>query len=570
MRSKLLIVILFICIIQVNVFASDTDYYIRVGLNSKFSYFDNLDIEDSSLTVGYKLEGNSKGVFASDKRGATFHSLKNPSINKDNLYYFKLDTSFSTFEEAVEYSAILVDIGLQAKPAITNTEEYTVVIGAYTDENALNSDLFVIEETDNEGTSNEDNKIENVDYLTYLENGKVIQGDFYNFSDDSVVKLVFANEGLAPQVRNSDFSPITISVNYTNTSGNNSSAQGIYRGIVELARNANGSLMAINLVKFEEYLYGVVPAEMPSSWHEEALKAQAVAVRNYAYTSETHTGVGYDICDTTHCQVYGGHSSENSRVTSAINDTAGKMAYYNGNLIRTFFYSSSGGSTANSEDVWSEVLPYARAVDDTYETEGKVWSRTYTRDNLTEAANTYGQNIGEVLTVEITKSDSFGRAIDLTFTGTKGSFVVSKDRIRSFFSNYDSSLDSTLFTITKPLSSDDTGSVSSSTSVVNVINKDNGTFEITFESVYVLSSSGVTLFDDSVLFALGANGQYTTIDLQGATDTSGVNGSETMVIDGSGWGHGVGMSQYGAKGMAEAGYNYEEILKHYYTGVDIY
>ena len=110
-------------------------------------------------------------------------------------------------------------------------------------------------------------------------------------------------------------------------------------------------------------LYGVIPAEMPASYSEGALKAQTLAARTYAMTKlSAHKSSGYELCDTTNCQVYKGYSGENAKTNQAVDDTEGEIICYNGTPIEAVFSASTGGYTENSENVWNSVVPYLRAV----------------------------------------------------------------------------------------------------------------------------------------------------------------------------------------------------------------
>ena len=139
-----------------------------------------------------------------------------------------------------------------------------------------------------------------------------------------------------------------------------------YRGDL-VVRSSGGTLSAVNHVGLEEYLYGVVPDEMPPSWHMEALKAQAVAARSYAVVSRRSGGV-FDLFSDTRSQVYGGIASEEARTNAAINATAGKVVLHNGRVAHTFFHSTSGGKTAAIQDVWNAApVPYLVAVPDPHD-----------------------------------------------------------------------------------------------------------------------------------------------------------------------------------------------------------
>ena len=139
-----------------------------------------------------------------------------------------------------------------------------------------------------------------------------------------------------------------------------------YRGQLELAVE-RGKLRAINHVGLEAYLYGVVPDEMPHTWHAEALKAQAVVARSYALAVR-RTGGTFDLYDDVRSQVYNGISAEEPQSTAAVAATAGEVLLFGGAVARTFFFSTSGGRTANVADVWgSTPVPYLVAVDDPYD-----------------------------------------------------------------------------------------------------------------------------------------------------------------------------------------------------------
>jgi SpoIID/LytB domain protein len=127
-----------------------------------------------------------------------------------------------------------------------------------------------------------------------------------------------------------------------------------------------GKLRAINFVGLEQYLYGVVPSEMPYTWAPEALKAQAVAARSYALA--TKRSGAFDVYKDTRSQVYLGLDHEKPSSNAAVDATAGKVLLYDGAIAKTFFFSTSGGRTASSEDVWGTAVPYLVSVPDPYDT----------------------------------------------------------------------------------------------------------------------------------------------------------------------------------------------------------
>ena len=126
-----------------------------------------------------------------------------------------------------------------------------------------------------------------------------------------------------------------------------------------------GKLRAINMVGLEQYLYGVVPSEMPFTWLPEALKAQAVVARSYALATR-RTGA-FDLYPDTRSQVYLGIEHEKPSTNAAVDATAGKVVLYQGEVAKTFFFSTSGGRTASAEDVWGKAVPYLVSVADPYD-----------------------------------------------------------------------------------------------------------------------------------------------------------------------------------------------------------
>ena len=131
-----------------------------------------------------------------------------------------------------------------------------------------------------------------------------------------------------------------------------------YRGALEL-RHRGAGLTAVNIVPVDDYLLSVVPEEMPTDWPAEALKAQSVAARSFALKSRgRHAAEGYDLCTTTHCQLYKGIASEKTASTAAVRATRGEVLTYGGQPIEALFHTDSGGMTESSEDVWvTKLLP---------------------------------------------------------------------------------------------------------------------------------------------------------------------------------------------------------------------
>ena len=139
-----------------------------------------------------------------------------------------------------------------------------------------------------------------------------------------------------------------------------------YRGRL-LLDVVDDRLRVIDVVGLEQYLWGVVPSEMPSNWAAEALKAQAVAARSYALATRA-VGAPFDVYSDTRSQMYLGVDHEAAAATAAVNATKGKVVLYGGSVATTFFYSTSGGQTESSADWTGRAVPYLVSVADPYDT----------------------------------------------------------------------------------------------------------------------------------------------------------------------------------------------------------
>jgi len=333
-----------------------------------------------------------------------------------------------------------------------------------------------------------------------------------------------------------------------------------YRGVVEF-RPSGGRVSAINVICVEQYLYGVVAMEMAPSFYAEALRAQAVAARTFAMYSARrgrYVSREFDICDRTCCQAYNGSTREFDANTRAVRDTNGLIIVAPGGNIPLFtpYFSSSGGSTDNSENVWFEALPHLRGVVDGYERVARTWTRTYTWAQLTNAvrAEAPNANIGTVTGV-IIEQEHLGRVQELTFVGTNGRWTARREQTMGVFRHIDSRLLSRSFYIVGAGASG-TNSVVSATDGFAYV-------QLPASNLYAVDAAGNVVPVGNAMAYDGVTTRRLTIQ---ATTVSGGTG---ITINGRGWGHGVGMSQNGANGMAQAGYNFRAILHHFYTGIEI-
>ncbi len=244
-------------------------------------------------------------------------------------------------------------------------------------------------------------------------------------------------------------------------------------------------------LELEEYLKGVVFAEMPTSFSLEALKAQAVAARTYTLKKLSN---GDHICDNpSHCQAWKEpiDSADYEKLSQAVAETMSEEITYLGEPIEAFFHSSSGGKTESSENVWSSARPYLISVDSPGEE--KIMSTFYSTEEITyeELAN---------------KINAYKNENSITTTNLKGKIkILSRtdgNRIKEI------KIQNTVLT---------------GVEIRNILGLRSANFDITLKN-------------------------------------------KSIIFNVSGYGHGVGMSQWGAEVMARNGSNYKEILYHYYPG----
>ena len=297
----------------------------------------------------------------------------------------------------------------------------------------------------------------------------------------------------------------------------------LYRGKMELFATAEG-IVIVNELPVEEYLYGVVPSEMPASYEMEALKCQAVCARSYAYCqmkSFAYPEYSAHVDDSVSFQVYA-NSGEKDSTIQAVDATINQKLRYGGEVVITYYYSTSCGKTTSIEAWGTDLAEHNRylcgvAVQNA---EGKDyeeqlpwyrWEATVPIRTLSDLVelNT-GMEIGTVQDIKVTKRGTGGVALQLVAEGTEGKIVVNtENKIRSALGG---------------------GGYQ--------IKKNDGTMV-----------NGASLLP-SAFFTIAKDG-------------------ENYIIKGGGYGHGIGMSQNGANEMAKAGKNYEEILTFFYPGTKV-
>lgn len=267
---------------------------------------------------------------------------------------------------------------------------------------------------------------------------------------------------------------------------------------------------AVTELPLEEYILGVTAAEMPSTFHSEALKAQSVIARTYALWkgekgNDRHPGT--ELCtDPGHCQAYydddtlrglwgNAYEEKHARMADAVNATAGQVLVYKDCLAETYYHSTCGGRTASAAEVWGEDVPYLQSVSCSHDSHAPRYRETFTI-GLSELPWLLGDGVSPCIAV------AEGEQVDHV-PAVEGK--TESGRIQT------------------------------------------------------VSYAGILFDGADFRTALGLNSTNFTLKAEG----------DTLVVTTLGFGHGVGLCQYGADGMAKEGKDYKSILSHYYKGTDL-
>ncbi len=311
-----------------------------------------------------------------------------------------------------------------------------------------------------------------------------------------------------------------------------------FRGDLELALfGGRRTIRVVNIIGLEDYTHGVVSAEMPQRAPLEALKAQAVVARTHALFIKTvtkrHRREGYDVCDEEHCQVYGGLHAETERTRSVVADTRGRVAVYDGKPAHVIYSSHCGGRTQSGVDIgWGDV-PYWKSVSDSPVYEAPPASPLDLRRLLSDWPKGFDRPSSYVYPAHA----RWTRAIPAKDLEEKLNRRFKLGQLRG------------LRVLRRAVS----GHV---------------------ESLLIIGSKKNKKLNDEMdirsLLGVGAlRSTMFIVDTEYRKAGPRALVPETFVFRGGGWGHAVGLCQSGAMGRAEAGQNYETIVKAYFSGVEI-
>jgi len=323
-----------------------------------------------------------------------------------------------------------------------------------------------------------------------------------------------------------------------------------FRGALDLTRDDEGDMIVVNQVDTASYLASVVGSEEPTTWMPEALAAQAIAARTYLSTHLARHD-NYDIEGDTRDQEYDGLAGEATSTVKAVDRTAGMIATYNGRPIEALYSANAGGITEDSENVYANALPYLRSVPSPADEIAQasswghtswVWTTEFTAPQLRSYIGARGIDVGDPQRIDLVRLTGTGRVLSARIVGSSGSRDIGKDAARYYFG-----LRSTLFTVsTHP----------EETEYVDASNA---------ERVRQLDFLGATIERTFTMNVKDPDRLAQPLRVLGWQYRLPAR----FVFTGKGYGHGVGMSQWGAQGMALGGKSAEEILRHYYRGIEI-
>ena len=323
-----------------------------------------------------------------------------------------------------------------------------------------------------------------------------------------------------------------------------------YRGHVRVDLSG-GQLLVVNELRLVDYLASVVGSEVPWSWELEALKAQAVAARNYALR-QIDPSAAYDICDSQNCQAYGGVATEYPSTIQAVRDTAGVVAMYEGDLITAYYSANMGDHTTSAAEVWGRDIPYLRgvpspsdaeALSTAWGAEGYRWTRTIPLPRLANLPTTDGGVLGELADVRVLRTAQSGQPVELELRGDRGALRLAGDAIRttlglpSAFAEFETAPAERLVLLNP-----------------------------TPRRIATLQADGYRLEQRRRSLAF-AEAPADVRLIRGSLAVAEFRLPPRLLVNGRGFGHGVGMSQWGAQGLARAGHTFDEILTHYYPGI---
>ena len=520
--------------------AKGEDYdskYIRVGIQRNVPSKSSIKLSGNGFAIGVE-NGNISELLTTNSQNIV-------AKIKDFSYHIELSEGFTSYSKALEKTKKLRSSKVESY--VVYKQGFKVWIGEFTSESSAKTYL-----SNTAALKSESTIVAKNEHLTSIENSS---NNERILSFDRNQKIYIKSMKLVDD---------TTTVETKR-----------YRGYIGFVNNKS-TLAVVNYIKIGDYLKGVVPREMQASWNIEALKAQAVSARNYTLRNlNKHNSLGYDLCDSDNCQVYDGYNIEHPNSNKAVDDTKSKVLKYKGQIAEILYYSSSGGYTANNENAWSgSRIPYLRGKEDPYsiDTPFSNWTYTMTKEQASKILLTKGYDVGQIISLETKKNSPNPRVVELKIKGTKSTAILPRETVRAVFGY--GNVKSTNYIIESqgdPIEEPEEPIISNDVYVIS--GNDSSVKKASIDKLSVLTPQGVKKLDSNLEKVFISNG----VDMI-SKDTKGLRPSNSMqpmsledniTFIGDGWGHGVGMSQYGALNMAKAGQSYTQILEFYFTGTNV-
>jgi len=352
-----------------------------------------------------------------------------------------------------------------------------------------------------------------------------------------------------------------------------------YRGSLRLVSHQSG-FSVVNVLDVESYLRGVLKIEVHPQWPMEALKAQAVIALTYALRhAGRHGADGFDLCATTHCQAYRGMAAEDPKLDQAVAETRGIVVLYGSGLAQTYYFADGAGWTADVSSVWGGGTPYltCRPEPVPYETPHSRWRASLTQEALQKIMNTLRHPVGSILEIRALQRDAGNRVTLLEVRGTSGSATVKGHSFRMAAGS--NLIRSTLFEVSPAY-----GSTFPNAPEKPVPEPAFPTGVPGEDPLVVLTRQGAFTSDelmdmllhpekkaDYLKKALSKGDTKAAAPIPAPASSAPFSGTVPSAFEfqGKGWGHGVGLSQWGAKALAENGWKFEAILGHYFPGTTL-
>lgn len=349
-----------------------------------------------------------------------------------------------------------------------------------------------------------------------------------------------------------------------------------YRGIVVLQKKDKNRFLVINHVNIEDYLAGVLGREVSASWPRESLKAQAVAARSYVlYKKKEPRDKDFDVYSTVMDQVYGGLQDESPQLLQIVRDTRGQVLTYKGDLVKAYYHSTCGGHTEDGLEVFPGDAAFMKGVPCPYckGSPGLSWDKEFTDTDFNNALRKSNIISGDIMDIKVTRVDRSGRAAEISILSSEGEKKLRGSELRMAIGP--GQLRSTRFKMkvlereeeevptftTRWAKRSPGGEIIPQTYYAGLFL----TIFDSFPSSPTSQPGSLPLQQDARLEPAGTPPEVLSTRLE----TSMVKVATRFRFSGEGWGHGVGMCQWGAYGMASQGFDYAQILQFYYPETEL-